>query len=214
MLSVFVNIKKATHTASFFVSMVTMQFLILFFLSKQTICLIARYRIMSAFWAIVILPVFLASIPGNFSIIKYLKEKPLGRQTILDIVYKDFFTCNLIAIVVHGICICYVNTGDLLLPYWFEKIYFLTFPACFSIPIIFSNLNSNCSNLLDLRNLQEQVKKAFCYQKLFWPFTARINCSNDLKIFANSRPSASNFKSFSRSLEQFIQTVKVQNNFW
>ena len=29
----------------------------------------------------------------------------------------------------------------------------------------FSKLNSNCSNLLDLRNLQEQVKKAFCYQK-------------------------------------------------
>ena len=37
---------------------------------------------------------------------------------------------------------------------------FLTFPACFYIPIIFSNLNSNCSNLLYLRNLQELVKKA------------------------------------------------------
>ena len=36
-------------------------------------------------------------------------------------------------------------------------------------PISFSNLNmnSNCSNLLDTRNLQEQVKKAFCHQKLF-----------------------------------------------
>ena len=31
----------------------------------------------------------------------------------------------------------------------------------------FSNLNSNCSNLSYLRNLQEQVKKAFCYQNLF-----------------------------------------------
>ena len=30
--------------------------------------------------------------------------------------------------------------------------------------------------------LQEQVKKAFCYQKLFWPFTVWINCSGDLKI--------------------------------
>ena len=58
---------------------------------------------------------------------------------------------------------------------------FLTFPACFSIPMIFSNLNYNCSNLLDKRNLQEQVKKAFCYQKLFWPFTIWINCSSDLK---------------------------------
>ena len=40
--------------------------------------------------------------------------------------------------------------------------YFLTFPACFRIPIFFSNLNSNCSNLSYLGNLQEQVKKAFC----------------------------------------------------
>jgi hypothetical protein len=44
----------------------------------------------------------------------------------------------------------------------FFWILFLTFPA-----IIFSNFNSNCSNLLHIRNLQEQVKKAFCYQKLF-----------------------------------------------
>ena len=40
--------------------------------------------------------------------------------------------------------------------------YFLTFPACFRIPIFFSNLNSNCSYLSYLGNLQEQVKKAFC----------------------------------------------------
>ena len=77
---------------------------------------------------------------------------------------------------------------------------------------ILSNFNFNCSYFLDLRNLQEQVKKAFCYQKLFWPFTVWINCSSDLKNFENSRPSASNFKSFSRSLEQFFLTVG-QNNF-
>ena len=74
---------------------------------------------------------------------------------------------------------------------------------------MFSNLNSNCSNLLDMRNLQEQ---AFCYQKLFWPFTVWINYSSDLKMFSNSWPSASNFKSFSRSIEQFFLTVG-QNNF-
>ena len=34
----------------------------------------------------------------------------------------------------------------------------------------------------------------------------------DLKTFANSWPSASNFKGFSRSLEQFFLTVG-QNNF-
>ena len=47
---------------------------------------------------------------------------------------------------------------------------------------------------------------------MFWPFTVWGNCSSDLKNFANSRPSAWNFKSFSRSLEQFFLTVG-QNNF-
>ena len=36
------------------------------------------------------------------------------------------------------------------------------------------------------------LKKAFCHQILFWPFTVWINCSSDLKILANSRPLASN----------------------
>ena len=91
-----------------------------------------------------------------------------------------------------------INSKDVRL--FFNQTYFLTFLAWFSIPIIFSNLNSDCSNLLDLRNLQEQVKKAFCYQKLFWPLTVWINCSGDIKKFANSRPSALNFKKFSWSL--------------
>ena len=65
--------------------------------------------------------------------------------------------------------------------------YFLTFPACFYFSISFYNLNYNCSYLSDLRNLQEQVKKAFCYQKLLCPFTVWINSSSDLKVFANSR---------------------------
>ena len=47
---------------------------------------------------------------------------------------------------------------------------------------------------------------------MFWPFPVWINCFSDLKIFANSRPSASNFKSFSQSLEHFFLTVG-QNNF-
>jgi hypothetical protein len=81
---------------------------------------------------------------------------------------------------------------------------FLTFPADFWIPIIFSNCN--CSNLLDLRNLQEQM-----FQKWVWPFTVRINCSSDLKSFENSPLSVSNFKSISQSLEQFFLTVSQSN---
>ena len=41
-----------------------------------------------------------------------------------------------------------------------------------------------------MRNLQEQVKKTFCYQKLFWPFTVQTNCSkwsqNFCKLLASS----------------------------
>ena len=49
--------------------------------------------------------------------------------------------------------------------------------------------------------------------KLFWP-TVRKKCCSDrekpLKFEAEGRE----FAKFSRSLEQFIQTVKGQNNFW
>ena len=64
--------------------------------------------------------------------------------------------------------------------------YFLTFPACFWIPIIFSNFDYNCSNFIDMRKLQEEVKKALGYQKLFWPSSIWMNCSSDLKNFAFS----------------------------
>ena len=66
--------------------------------------------------------------------------------------------------------------------YFSNQRFFSNFSCMFLNPNNFSNLNSNCSNLLDLRNLQEQVKKAFCYQKLFWPFTVWINCSKFLQI--------------------------------
>jgi hypothetical protein len=95
---------------------------------------------------------------------------------------------------------------------WEAQLWLVNFSCMFLNPNIISNLDSNCSNLLDMRNLQEQVKKAFCYQKLFWPFTVWINCSSDLKNFANYGPSALNFKSFNWSLEQFFLTVG-QNNF-
>ena len=95
--------------------------------------------------------------------------------------------------------------------FWFQKLHFLTFLHVSKSQYFFSNLNYNCSNLVDMRNLQEQVKKAFCYQKLFWPFTVWINCSSDFKSFENSRPSSSNFRSFSQCLEQFFLKVG-QNN--
>ena len=38
------------------------------------------------------------------------------------------------------------------------------------------------------------MKSTGTSQKLFWPFTVRINNSSNLKLLANYRPSASNFK--------------------
>ena len=101
------------------------------------------------------------------------------------------------------------------LEFTLEKIFLLTlltFLGGFLIPIIFSNLNCNFSIVLDLRNLQEQVKKSILFQKLVRPFTVWINCSIYFKNLANSRTSASNFKSFSWSVEHFLFTVG-QNNF-
>ena len=72
-------------------------------------------------------------------------------------------------------------------PFWSQRL-FLTSPACFWIPIFFFNFNYNCFNSLDMWNLQAQVKKAFCYQKLFCPSTVWINCSSDLKNFETSQP--------------------------
>ena len=114
----------------------------------------------------------------------------------------------------HNILIfCYQIPLTCWIFYCMYSFYFLTFPACFSIQIIFSNFDFNCSNLSSLRNLQEQVKKAFCYQELFWPFTVWINCFSDLKNFANSRPSASNFKSFF-SIIRTIFSHSRSEEFW
>ena len=62
-----------------------------------------------------------------------------------------------------------------------------------------------------LRSINNQVSKnkkdqemVFCYQ----------NCSNDREKLLKFEAEGQEFARFLRSLEQFIQTVKVQNNFW
>ena len=72
---------------------------------------------------------------------------------------------------------------------------------------MFSNLNSDCSNLLDLRNFQEQVKKKHSDTKNCSELSLFEQIVLVISKFANSQPSASNFKSFSQSLEQFFLTV-------
>ena len=49
--------------------------------------------------------------------------------------------------------------------------------------------------------------------KLFWP-TVRRNCSSDQEKLVKFQAEGREFEVFFRSLEQFIQIVKGQNNFW
>ena len=56
-------------------------------------------------------------------------------------------------------------------------------------------------------------KMVFCYQKLFWP-TVRKTCSSDREKLLKFEAEGREFEKKLRSLEQFIQTVKGQNNFW
>ena len=51
----------------------------------------------------------------------------------------------------------------------------------------------------------------FCYQNYC---TVRKNCSSDRENFLKFEAEGREFAKNLRSLEQFIQTVKGQNNFW
>ena len=56
-------------------------------------------------------------------------------------------------------------------------------------------------------------KNGILLPKLFWP-TVRKNCSSDREKLLKFEAEGREFANFLRLLEQFIQTVKGQNNFW
>ena len=49
--------------------------------------------------------------------------------------------------------------------------------------------------------------------ELFWP-TVRKNCSRDRETLLKFEAEGREFAKILRSLPQFVQTVKGQNNFW
>ena len=57
------------------------------------------------------------------------------------------------------------------------------------------------------------MKIGILLPKLFWP-TVRKHCSDDQEKLLKFKAEGWEFAKFLRSLEQFIQTVKGQNNFW
>ena len=83
---------------------------------------------------------------------------------------------------------------------------FSNFTCMFLNPNSFFNLNSNCSNLLDMSNLLEQVKKAFCHH------SAWINCSSEreklLKFGAEGREFANIWDHQNNSFKQWkVRTI-------
>ena len=56
-------------------------------------------------------------------------------------------------------------------------------------------------------------KTGILLPKLFWP-TVRKKNSSDWETFLKFEAEGREFANCLRSLEQFIQTVKGQNNFW
>ena len=59
----------------------------------------------------------------------------------------------------------------------------------------------------------DKVRNDILVPKLFWP-TVRKNWTSDQEKLLKSEAEGQEFAKFLRSLEQFIQTVKGQNNFW
>ena len=51
------------------------------------------------------------------------------------------------------------------------------------------------------------------FPKLFWP-TGRKICSSNQEKLLKFKAEGREFAKFLRSLEQFVRTVKGQNNFW
>ena len=62
--------------------------------------------------------------------------------------------------------------------------------------------------------VMDGLEMVFCYQNCSDLSTVRKNCSSDREKKLKFEAEGQEFAKFLRSLEQFIQTVKGQNNFW
>ena len=63
------------------------------------------------------------------------------------------------------------------------------------------------------RGFATQWGNGILLSKLFWP-TVRKKCSIDLEKLLKFKAEGPEFAKILRSLEQFLQTVKGQNNVW
>ena len=63
------------------------------------------------------------------------------------------------------------------------------------------------------KNRNKHTGTGILLPKLFWP-TVRKNCSSDQEKILKFEAECQEFAKILRSLEQFVRTVKGQNNFW
>ena len=61
--------------------------------------------------------------------------------------------------------------------------------------------------------MRQEMNNGILLPKLLWP-TVRKNCSSDWEKLLKFKAEGQEFTKLLRSMEQFIQTVKGQNNFW
>ena len=73
----------------------------------------------------------------------------------------------------------------------------------------FDHLSENICHLVSSSGCNNGI----LLPKLFWP-TVWKNCSIDREKLWKIEAEGREFAKFLRSLEQFVQTVKVKNNFW
>ena len=77
----------------------------------------------------------------------------------------------------------------------------------------FNGMYKKPKNVTLQNKLVWNKKNGILLPKLFWP-TVRKNCSSDREKLLKFEAEGREFVKVLRSLEQFIQTVKGQNNFW
>ena len=91
-----------------------------------------------------------------------------------------------------------------------------SFNGTFSATELSTNLHTHLIIMKNYRTsltFYEFLKNGILLPKLFWP-TVRKKCSSDREKLLKFEVEGREFAKFLRSLEQFIQTVKGQNNFW
>ena len=95
----------------------------------------------------------------------------------------------------------------------FKSLYFCRNGAFWAGQPVDFNFANKRILLLRLFFICHGKNNGILFPKLFW-LTVGKNCFSDWEIFLKFQAEGREFANWLRSLEQFIQIVKLQNNFW